>query len=251
MRRRLLLALVAFGLACLSVALMAAYARRADERAVADREPVRVYVAAKRVAAGTAAKALRDNGLADLVVMPASTVPADALTSIGPAIEALVLTAPVERGQLLMRGMFDRTSVVTGGLSVPDGMLAVSVPVKLEGAVADYVRAGADVTVFLTAGDPEGTGPSPVVSATRMATRVLLSRVRVLAVGVRPVGSEAPEPLDPNNSDATVLLTLAVEQEDAQRVVLATKTGTLYAALLSPDTWVAPGGRVDTDRLFR
>jgi pilus assembly protein CpaB len=252
MRRRLLLGIVAFALACVSVVLMAAYTRSADERAVAGREPVRVYVAAKRVPSGTAARELRDGGGAELVVMPASTVPENALTAIDATFESLVLTAPVEKGQLLLRSMFDQASAVTGGLAVPAGMLAVSVPVKLEGAVAAYVSAGSDVTVYLTVDDPEGSGPTPDMSATRLATRVLLPRVRILAVGVRPPSTaEAADPIDLSNAEATILLTVAVEQDDAQRLVLATRTGTLYAALLSAGTSVSPGTGIDSDRLVR
>ncbi|WP_433042208.1 Flp pilus assembly protein CpaB [Dactylosporangium sp. CS-033363] len=251
MRRRLLLAIAAFALACLSVVLMAAYVRGADARAVAGREPVRVYVAAKRVPAGTTAARLRDDGDIELVVMPASTVPENALESIDENLAALVLTAPIERGQLLLRGMFDRASTVSGGLTVPDGMLAVSVPVRLEGAVANYVTAGADVTVFFSdMGSGGGESPSP----NGEWTRVLLDRVRVLAVGVRPEstsGSSTSRGLDFGSADETVLLTLSVRQEDAQRLVLATGTGTLYAALLSPRTTVTPGAGIDTDHMYR
>ncbi|WP_433201906.1 Flp pilus assembly protein CpaB [Dactylosporangium sp. CS-047395] len=251
MRRRLLLALAAFALACVSIVLMAAYVRGADARAVAGREPVRVYVAAKRVPAGTTAARLRDDGDIELVVMPAATVPENALQSIDENLAPLVLTAPIERGQLLLRGMFDRASTVSGGLTVPDGMLAMSVPVKLEGAVANYVTAGADVTVFFSdIGAGGGGGESPAPSGEW--TRVLLERVRVLAVGVRPesTGGSTSRGLDLNSADQTILLTLSVRQEDAQRLVLATGTGTLYAALLSPRTTVTPGAGADTDHMY-
>jgi pilus assembly protein CpaB len=93
------------------------------------------------------------------------------------------------------------------------------------------------------------------------ATRLLLAKVQVLAIGVRgtsgaqttaqPAGgltaSAAPAPPDA----AAVLVTLAVNQDQAQRLIQAAQSGALYLALLGNTTDVQPGDGVDNYTLFQ
>ena len=59
MRGRVVAVLIAVALAVAATAALLAYARGADRRAIADQQPVLVYVARARIAAGTRARTPR------------------------------------------------------------------------------------------------------------------------------------------------------------------------------------------------
>ena len=89
------------------------------------------------------------------------------------------------------------------------------------------------------------------------ATRLLLPSVEVLAVDdsttvTKPTNSEdKPTGLGAAAMQpTTTLLTLAVTQDQAQRLVHGSRTGTLTFALLGPDAQAKPGAGVNDRSLF-
>lgn len=256
MKSRVLLFVAALALAGLGAAAIMAYVSGADERAVAGKRAVEVLVAAKAIPAGTSGERLRTGGYTERVRMPADTVPADALGALNAETDALAVTAEIKPRQLLLRGLLGRPQRTTGGLSVPDGKLAVTVEVTVAAGVAGYVRPGTQVAVFDTFNVLKGRPGVP--SGDRLAesadnnrsTRVLLPRVQVLAVGQRPaaVAEEAEAKADVGR---TMPVTVAVNQAEAERLVHAAQTGTLYLGLLTDSADVRPGPGVDNPTLFR
>jgi len=197
--------------------------------------------------------------------MPAATVPADALSGIDTALADLAVTADQQPRQLLLRGAFDNPTVHSGGLAVPDGMLAVSVSMRVPAQVAGYVQPGSTVAVFDTFNVAEGKGTVPAGDGLAssheydQATRLLLAKVQVLAIGGKgtPGALTVPAPAQtqaangtPAPDSATVLVTVAVNQDQAQRLVQAAQTGALYLALLGNGVDVKPGTGVDNYSLF-
>lgn len=269
MKRRFLAVLVALALALLGSLAVVAYVRSADERALAGREAVRVLVATKVVPAGTSAAQLRTGGFVERVVMPAETVPADALGELDKALDSLVLTAELKPRQLLLRGMFDESAGVTGGLAVPDGRLAVSVEVTAAGQVAGFVRPGSKVAIFDTFTMQSGRGRIPSGdgltsrSDANHATRVVLPRVDVIAVGERGTEGAATSAPSPGaeqesgtegsgkaKSGVSVMITVAVNQQEAEKLIHVAQTGVLYLALLDDNTQIEPGPGIDNNSLF-
>lgn len=245
MRRRLLATLVALALAlvgCLSVVL---YVRGADERAMAGQRAVQVLVANQRIPAGTTVAQIRRGGYTDQVTMPGGHVPADAMGVLDAALDTLAVTAEVQPRQLLLRGNLGESTQTSGGLAVPDGKIAVSVEITPTGRVAGFVRPGAMVAVFDT---------YQVAGTARTATKVLLPRVEVIAVGER--GTEGAATTTSGTAQATgagrpILITVAVSQDEAQRLVHGAQTGKLSLALLDDTATVLPGSGVDDQTLFR
>jgi pilus assembly protein CpaB len=263
MRRRILAALVALALAAVGCLAVLAYVHAADTRALAGREAAWVLVATRRVPAGTTAAAIREQGYVERVAMPASTVPKDALGSLDSAFDALALTGDVQAGQLLLRGMFGESARLSGGLALPEGKLAVSVEMTAAARVAGYVRPGSKVAVFDTFTMREGKGRVPVggqsLAGANQATRVLLPRLEVIAVGERgtagaatsvPAATAAPGANGTASPSTTMLITVAVSQDEAERLVHAAQTGTLYLALLDDTAKIEPGQGVDNNTLF-
>ncbi|HET9517714.1 MAG TPA: RcpC/CpaB family pilus assembly protein [Actinoplanes sp.] len=269
MRRRLLAVLVALLLAVIACAAVVAYVRGADRRALAGREAVFVLIATKRIPAGTTGAQLRDGGYTGRVTMPAATVPPDAIAEIDDLLATLAVTAELQPSQLLLRGMFGSSTRASGGLALPDGKMAVSVELTAAARVAGYVRPGSKVAVFDTFTVREGKGRVPAGARLsdnyeyNHATRVLLPRVEVLAVGERgSVGAvTATNTDDADDADAasaknapkagvTMLVTLVATQDEAEKLIHASLTGTLSFALLDDTAAITPGAGVDNDTLF-
>jgi pilus assembly protein CpaB len=269
MRRRLLAVLVAVVLAAAGCLAVVAYVRGADRRALAGREAVWTLVAAKRIPAGTTGAQVRDGGYARRVAMPAATVPADAVEAIDDQLAALAVTADLQPSQLLLRGMFGESTRASGGLALPDGKVAVSVEMTAAARVAGFVRPGSKVAIFDTFTVRAGKGRVP--SGTRLtdnyeynhATRILLPRVEVLAVGelgtaavATSTGSSAAAAggaataKNTAKTGQTMLITLAANQDEAEKLIHGSLTGTLSLALLDDTATVAPGPGVDNNTLF-
>jgi pilus assembly protein CpaB len=260
MKRTIVATIVAVVLALIGGVAVLLYAAGADARALEGREPVEVLVAAKRVPAGTTGKAMLSEGYVERVVMPAASVPSDVVGSIDAGLEALVVTSDLQARQLVLRGAFGEAAVRTGGLAVPDGKVAVTVEIGDAQRVAGHVEAGAEVAVFdtFTVADGKGRVPAGDGLATdhayTQATRLLVPRVEVLSIGERVVVDEDSKKADSESNDKAqsqkVLVTLAVTQAEAEKLVLAATTGSLYFALLSDTSQVQPGAGVDNRTLF-
>ncbi|HEX5741887.1 MAG TPA: Flp pilus assembly protein CpaB [Pilimelia sp.] len=265
MKRRMLAVLVALALAALGCVAVVAYVKGADRRAVQGRQAATVLVATKRIPAGTSGARVRSGGYTTPVVMPAGTLPPDAMGAVPAEFDTLVLTADVQPRQLLLRGQFGESTRTTGGLALPEGKLAVSIEVKAAARVAGFVRPGSSIAVFDTFTTRLGRGRVPsgdtsVVSgaANVHATRVLLPRVDVLAVGQQgspgAVAGATPAPdasaKGGSGGSSSVLVTVAVDQAQAERLIHASGTGTLSLALLDDAATVTPGPGVDTNTLF-
>ncbi len=249
MKRRILTVALAVLLAVLGTAGVLAYVHQADARALAGQRAVTVLVAGSVIPSGTSAGAAMQEGLLTKQTFPASSVPADAVRSISSQDSGLVMSADVQPGQLLVQPML--VSAVQGAtaLAIPKGMVAVTVALCMPESVAGYVQAGAEVAVFdtyahgsLTSQDCNGTHSSSASGAVH--TRIVLTRVQVLAVGTAQANAQASATsaqassgtFAQNGNSASpgpVLVTLAVNQADAERLIQLNETGLPYLALLT------------------
>ncbi|GGS86890.1 hypothetical protein GCM10010156_51810 [Planobispora rosea] len=250
--------LAALALALGGAAAVLVYVSGAEERALEGKKVVTVLVAKERIPAGTTGERVRSGDLTEPVRMPAETVPADALGRLDAGLDELALTSGLQPRQLLLRGMFAARQQAAGGLVIPEGKLAVTVEMTVAADVAGYVRPDTQVVVFDTFNVLEGRDGVPSGDRlaegadTNKATRVLLPRVQVLAVGQRravPAENAAAE--QEQEQERTVLVTVAVNQDEAERLVHGAQTGTLYLGLLTGTSDVAPGPGVDNHSLFR
>lgn len=257
MSRRVLVVVLAVLLAATGTTGVLLYVRQADARAVAGKETVSVLVAAKKVPAGTSVGDARGNGLVRTEIMPKETVPDDTLLSGDDlsGLDAQVAAGDIASGQLLRRAMFVAKSVRADGLDIPDGKLVVSVAVNAAAEVAGYLRPGSMVTVFDTFTVAEGRGRTPAGDDLarnheyNQATRVLLPKVQVLAVGQAP---QATKSNSTNNNDpnADVLVTVAVTQAEAEKLVHGAQVGHLYLAMVPEGVVPSQSAGVDNSTVF-
>jgi len=242
MTRRIGAIILALVLAGLGTAGVLFYALTADKRArEAIGDPVTVAVADKRIAAGTSGVRIRNEKLVRFVTMPSTSVPDDVLKGIGADLNSLVVTSNIAEGQLLLRANFGQSTSVSSGLPLPGDKMAITVQTGAPEQVAGYVRPGSQVAIFLTyqvrdtAGKLTGT----------QRTRVLLPRVDVLAIGTYQPDGAATTSGAGRSSGASLLITVAVTQPEAERLVQGKSSGSLYLALLTDATSVKAGEGVE------
>jgi pilus assembly protein CpaB len=266
--RRILTIVVAIVLALVGVVAVLAYVKQADQRALEGQQPVTVYVAAQQVPAGTSASTAKADGLLVRQKLPAKSVPADAVRSIGPANGSLVLSASLPSGELLLQPMLVTSVLSSTGLAIPKGMVAVTIPLCVPQAVAGYIYPQSQVAIFDTIFTGKQTGQTSCGSGgtingdpAQTRTRIVLSRVTVLAIGTASDNSRATATTSvlgsssnttstssSSSSQGNVLVTLAVDQNDAERVITLAQAGVPWLALLSKSSVV--GSDQPTLQLF-
>jgi pilus assembly protein CpaB len=259
MPRRMLLIGLTLLMAVVGTAGLLFYVRQADARAVAGKQTVSVLIAAKKVPAGTTVVDARRSGLLHSETMPKATVPDDTLLDVEVDLTTLadqVAAGDIAEGQLIRRPMFVAKAARVSGLVVPDGKLVMTIAVGAAEQVAGYLRAGSMVTVFSTFTVQEGQGLTPAGDNLDRrheydhATRVLLPKVQVLAIGpaqAEEKKSSATPSTDPN---AAVLVTVAVTQAEAEKLVHGAQLGHLYLALVPDGVTPTASAGVDSRTVF-
>lgn len=215
--------------ALLGTVAVASYVSGANDRALAGQRTVEVLVAKDTIAAGTSAAQASGAGLVTTMRVPQAAVPPGALsklTDVGKRVAASDIVA----GEMLLDAKFVIQQAV-GALAIPGDKLAVSVELTDPARVAGFVLPGSEVAVFDTYDQARGS------STAQSATQVLLSRVTVIAVGTttqrKPTKEEqAGQPAN-DKPVGTTVLTLAVSQQEAAKLVHGAQTGKLYFGLLS------------------
>lgn len=259
MARRVIPVLIAVVLAALGTGAIMLYLRSADDRAIEGKQARTVLVADKPIPAGTSGKTLRTKGYLRPVRMPAETLPEDALEQMTGNLDALVTTASVQRGQLLLRTMLG-TAVANGsGLAIPDGQMAITARVKSNVFGPASLRPGARVAIFYTY-TPMDERKRDVVSGAGLekgreinsVTRLLMTDVEVISVGPAPAQDGAPAAGATGGSGQDELsVTFGLDQVDAERLAHAVALGgELNVGVLGDSSNVKPDSGVDNRSLF-
>jgi pilus assembly protein CpaB len=228
MSRRAVLVIVALAVAALSTALLTLYVRDAQARADARQDLVQVLVAKQDIPAGTTGQQLLDSGWATLAAIPKAAANPDALSELSAKQRTSHLAAPVYTGEQILRKRL--TQSATSRLAIPEGLVAISVKLDDPARVAGYVEPGSRVAIFATMPEEGGNG-----------TRLLLDKVDVLEVGANASGD--------NRGDGT-LMTLAVNEEGARKIIFAQTHGSLYVALINDKSAVGSPESTNAGNLF-
>lgn len=258
MNRRLGLTALAVVLALVGTVAVFAYAKSADRRAVDGIEATSVLIVDKPIPLGTSWSDVVEGEFVSEEKLPARATPSTALPNLDADVpDGEVATAEIKPGQVVVRAMFGEKAPVTGKLAIPARMQAITIEVPASAEVAGFVRNGSEVAVYvgfevknLPPEDKSISGPKV------MASKIVLPRVSVIAVNQAPPpnvsGTSEDESGGLANSGAAddkVLVTLAVDQAAAERIVLAQELAesTLYLTLLSNSSVTKEdgGGRIN------
>jgi pilus assembly protein CpaB len=232
MTRRIVAVTIAIALAALGAAgglfLILTADKRAQDRLT---NGVTVAVAGQNLPLGTTGAKMRQGKLVTYERVAAALVPQDAVTDFDTGTyDSQVLTSNVVKGTMLLKANFGSQVSDASGLALPDGLMAVTVQTGSPQQVAGYVHAGSTVVIFLTYTVVTDSG----VKTNTQRTQVLLPKVQVLAVG-------GPG----TNQSNSLLVTVAVNPADAERLIEGLSHGTLYLGLLTDSVTVKPDGGVD------
>lgn len=256
MTRRLGLLAAALVVALLGTTAIFSYVNKVEANAVAGAEMVDVLVAAQRMPAGTSAASATKAKLVQVGSLPRKSVPEGAITDLEQVGEQ-TLVGDVFAGEVLLKAKFADQAARTGALVIPKDKIAIAVELGDPQRVAGFVVPGSEVAIFATvAAAPPGTTTSTTDSAAADADRdytsILLPRVSVIAVGPATL-KRADSAKDQEGEDAVAkaVLTVAVSQEEAERLVHSTQTGDLYFGLLSTTSKTGEGVGVTNSTLFK
>ena len=242
-RRRVLLVVAAL-IAALGTLLVFLYVRGADQRADEKYHAVRVLKAVKQITAGeTVAAAQAAGKIEESSVGEGERLP-DALTSLA-SLDGQIAQTTVFPGEQIVASKFGTTPASTNQLTIPKGMIAVSVNLTDTARVAGFVNPGDKVAIFMNSTGGAGLGSF---------SRLLLTDVEVIAVGGTTVVSTTKTDATGTKTEEqlpSTLFTLGVTQAQAQKILFATGNGELAFGLLNGDSKVAPDTGVNADNLFK
>lgn len=242
MGRRTVLLIVAALIAALGSAMVFLYVKGADDRATESQAPVQVLKAVAQINPGETLDQAQAAGKIELGTVPRAQVLPGAVNSIE-GIGAQVALSSVFPNEQIIAGKFGSQGDQEL-LTVPDGQIAISVTLSDTGRVAGFVVPGDDVAIFLNG----------EIGGGNTGVRLLLPRVKVIAIGSTTVISTTTtnqEGAQTTEQLPRTLFTLAVDQKDAEKIMLAATTGELSFGYLNDKSEVKPGPGTTTDTLFR
>jgi pilus assembly protein CpaB len=230
-RRRFLAAVAALVLLVAGTAVLLAYVRGADARALAGTRSVNVLVVDQLIPSGSTAADVKAKVHTELV--PTKVALPDRVTDLN-SLDGEVASVDLQPGEQLLASRFAAPSSLRtpGTVDVPKGDQEVSVLLEPQRAVGGRLVAGNDVGVYVSSKLPDGTG----------VTHVVLHRVLVTQVQ----GATAPAPSSDTPKDGaqaaaataapsqSLMVTLAVTSKEAEPIVWGMEHGTIWLSL-EPD----------------
>jgi pilus assembly protein CpaB len=248
MARRSVLLLVAALIALAGTAMIVLYVQGIDARATKDQELVEVLVATETIDTGESVADAQEAGKIEKSEVRRADLVDGSLSSTS-SISDLVAIGTVYPGEQLIAKKFGSLGD-TQSLVIPDDKMAISVELTDFERVAGFVNPGNEVAVFATALDPVALLPDNKEQKLGSVTRIVLTRVPVLGVGTTSVTSRTTQDEDGATTEevARTILTIAVTQDEAERLIQADRNTELNFALLTDDSKVenGPGATLGT-----
>lgn len=240
MGRRTVLLIVAAMVAVLGSGMVFLYVRGADDRAMAMQEPVDVLKAVAQIDSGETLEQAQAAGKLELQKVPTAQVLDGAVSSVADMSGQVALTTVFPNEQVT-RAKFGSAGE-QDNLNIPEGNFAISVNLSDTGRVAGFVSPGSTVAIFLSGAIEEG----------KDATRLLLPKVKVIAVAQTTVTTSTTSPAGAQTTEALprTLFTLSVNQNEAEKVMYAALHGELSFGLLTDKSQVKPSPGVTAANLF-
>jgi pilus assembly protein CpaB len=239
MDRRKVLLLVAAVIAALGTLLVFLYVNGADNRADQRYDAVTVLKAVKQIEPGETAEAAQAAGKIETSAVARKDLLVGAINGLDP-IAGKVATSTIYPGEQIVSSKFGASgTAAASSLSIPKGKIAISISLDDPARVAGFVNPGNKVAVFYTGNS---------------ITRMLLTSVEVIGAGtttLTPTKTVATDGTQQVEQLPKTLLTLALSQKDAEKVIFASKNGALSFALLNDDSQVGPSQGVTTASLFK
>jgi pilus assembly protein CpaB len=233
-KSRLLAGSAAALLAVIGVILVFAYAQGADQRAVQNLAPVDVLMVKAPIPAGTPVEAMKASLSAQQ--LPQSSVPASALKTLGDSAGKVAAVDLVPGEPLVAERLVAPEALKTpGNVAVPPGMQEVSFQLEPQRVVGGRLVPGDHIGIFISMANG-GIESKPDKETTELS----IHKVLVTAVQRAPEpaaaqpspsptpGAQAPDPKDSTLPTGSLLLTVAVGDSDAAKIVFASEFAKIW-----------------------
>jgi pilus assembly protein CpaB len=248
-------------LVALGTVALVKYVSTAEDRALAGEELVDVLVLNAAVPAGTSAAELQQYLRIESVPVKVQT--GGALASLSEADGMVTSVDLVQGEQLTASRLVDATEfnalqarVGRGGgtVSVPEGLLEITIPLDPIRAVGGTVRPGDLVGLIASFADYQGgaVGEDGQPVAASQVSGFLLHKLLVTNVQGAPAVAAAAQQADPAAAAPTgqLYITLATDAAAAERVVFASSYGDIWLAVEPADADESGTSVQTADRIF-
>ena len=222
MKSRLVTGSAAVVLALVGAMLVFAYASKADDRALADLTPVEILVVKSAVPAGTPADRLGE--YLTVKSLPAAAIAGSALRDLEGS-EGKVLSADLVPGEQLVaeRLVAPEDANTAGSIDVPKGLQEVSVQLEPQRVVGGLIAPGDHVGVFISF-EAGGLKDSPGETTQLVFHKTLVTAMQGAPQAMTEDGEADVQALP----EGSMLVTFAVDERTAQRIVFGAEFGRLW-----------------------
>ena len=248
--KRWLPIILAVVLAIIAAGLVFFYTRGAEQRVLDEQQPVAVLVSTATIPRGISLGDAQAGGLVEQTQVPADMAPTGYLTAITPENATQLAINQVSPGQILLSTNFATELPDVTPVSVPDGLMAIAINLGDVQRVGNFLRPGAEVVIFNSYTTGGAAAVEGEAAGGDLTTRVLVDRALILGVGE----TASVAATNPDGTTATPvassLITLGVDQAEAEKIILASQTGSLYFGLLGDGTEVILSNGTTAGNLF-
>lgn len=244
MSRRAIILILAILLAAAGAFMVWLYVQNLQAGVEEEEEPTLVLIAQAPIAAGTTGAAAQEAAAFTTIEVPAYAAAEGYLSDPTSILEQVALV-PIATGEQILASKFGSPGQQSS-FEIPEGQLAASFQLGDPQRVAGFIRPSSEIAVFVTLTAPvDGVEGVP-------QTRVVLPRVEVLAVGQTTVQSitTTTEGGQQTEQIPAAILTMALTQEQAQKIIFAQSQGELYLGLLNDESETEVGPPATLDNLF-
>lgn len=242
MNRRGVIAIIAAVTLALAGGALYLGLNRAQSSDAASEKPITVYLANADIPVGTG-----NDKIAALIVakqVPGNTAEPGAITDIK-QIEGRQVISAIPKGKQLVSSMFATAeqAAASSQATLPSGTVEIAVQLNALQSVGGQLKAGGTVSVFVTAAYKSSESGEGVEATRRVASKVMITKVvsgtatpvtaPQPAATTEPTSTPAPTTApsrQPAASSAGMMLLLAVTPNDAARLIMAAKSGTITLA---------------------
>lgn len=254
MKSRLLAGSAAALLAVIGVVLVFSYAQGADQRAVQNLSPVDVLIVKTSIPAGTPVESMQAS--VSTQQLPQSAVPQSALHTLADSAGKVAAVDLLPGEALVSERLVAPDALKTPGVvKVPAGFQEVSFQLEPQRVVGGRLVPGDHVGIFISM-SAGGIDAKPDKSSTELTIhKVLLTAVqRAPQAGASqqptpsPSSGAAANPADTSLPTGSLLLTVAVNDVDAAKIVFAAEFEKIWLSKEPMDakdsgpTIIQPGG---------
>ena len=248
MARRSVVLVVALAVAAAGTTMIILYVQGVDARASAGQERVAVLTATGVIEPGESVEDALAAGKLTLAGVAQDQLLNGYQTDTA-AIAGTKAMQTIYPGEQIVADKFGTGGVAaTSALQIPDDKIAISVNLTDPSRVAGFVNPGSWVAIFMS-GDPELYLADGTTKQLPPLTRILLPKVQVIGVGdtsVNPRTTKDDDGTETTEQVPRTILTIAVTQKEAEKVIYSARNGDLTFALRTDKTQVVdrPGATV-------